>query len=232
MKSANTLLHQIEVTSNEIGLSINTEKTQYMKLNQNSDSDDITINSINGNIIAKVENVNYLGSCIGSTEKDIQIRIAKAWSALNSMQEIWKSKKPDKLKRNFFRAAVESVLVYGAISWTLAAKLEGEIDGAYTRMLRVAINKSWRENLTNKELYGNIPKILVAIREQRLRFAGDGWRSKGELASDLLLWQPSHGKLFRGRPRLTYIDQLVKDTGCRTEELQAAMKGINGKNVL
>ena len=52
MKSA--LLHQIEVTSNEIGLSINTEKTQYMKLNQNSDSDDITINSINGKIIAKV----------------------------------------------------------------------------------------------------------------------------------------------------------------------------------
>ena len=55
MKIANTLLHQIEVTSNEIGLSINTEKTQYMKLNQNSDSDDITINSINGKIIAKVD---------------------------------------------------------------------------------------------------------------------------------------------------------------------------------
>ena len=91
MKSANTLLHQIEVTSNEIGLSINTEKTQYMKLNQNSDSDDITIN---GKIIAKVGNFNYIGSFIGSTEKDIQIRIAKAWSDLNSMQEIWKSKMP------------------------------------------------------------------------------------------------------------------------------------------
>ena len=66
---------------------------------------------------------------------------------------------PDKLKTNFLRAAVESVLVYGAISWTLTAKLEGEIDGAYTRMLREALNKSWREHLTNKELYGNIPKI-------------------------------------------------------------------------
>ena len=68
MKSENTLLHKIEVTRNEIGLSINTEQTQYMTLNQNSDSDDITINIINGNIISKVENVNYLGSCIGSTE--------------------------------------------------------------------------------------------------------------------------------------------------------------------
>ena len=88
MKSANTLLHQVEVTSNEIGLSIKTEKTHYMKLYQNSDSDDITINSINSKIISKVEYFNYLGSCIGSTEKDIQIRIAKVWSALNSMQEI------------------------------------------------------------------------------------------------------------------------------------------------
>ena len=107
-----------------------------------------------------------------SIEKDIQIRIAKAWSALNSMQEIWKSKIPDKLKRHFFRTAVESVLVYGAISWTLTSKLEGKIDVAYTRMLRAALNKSWREYLTNKELYRNIPKISLDKRKQRLRFAG------------------------------------------------------------
>ena len=72
---------------------------------------------------------------------------------------------PDKLKRLFFRTAVESVLVYGAISWTLTAKLERKIDGAYTRMLRAALNKSWREHLKNKELYSiyrNIPKISVA----------------------------------------------------------------------
>ena len=56
---------------------------------------------------------------------------------------------PDKLKRHFFRAAVESILVYVAISWTLTSKLEGKIDGAYTRMLRAALNKSWREHLTN-----------------------------------------------------------------------------------
>ena len=62
--------------------------------------------------------------------------------------------------------------LYGVISWTLIAKLEGEINGAYTKMLRAALNKSRIEHLTNKELYGNIPKISVAIREQRLRFAG------------------------------------------------------------
>ena len=56
---------------------------------------------------------------------------------------------PDKLKRHFFIAAVESVLVYGATSWTLTAKLEGKIDGAYTRILRTALNNSWREQTRN-----------------------------------------------------------------------------------
>ena len=104
---------------------------------------------------AKVENF-YFRSCIGSTEKDIQIIIAKAWSALNSMQEIWKSKMPDKLKRNFFRAAVESVLVYCAISWTLTAKLEGKIDGAYTRMLRVALERTSDKQGTIQKYTKNI----------------------------------------------------------------------------
>ena len=45
-----------------------------------------------------------LGAASGQHEEDIQIRIAKAWSALNSMQEIWKSKMPDKLKRHFFQS--------------------------------------------------------------------------------------------------------------------------------
>ena len=58
------------------------------------------------------------------------------------MNVIWKSNLTDKLKRNFFRAAVESVLMYGSITWTLISSLEKKQDGAYTRMLRAALNKS------------------------------------------------------------------------------------------
>ena len=47
-----------------------------------------------------------------------------------------------------------------------------KIDGAYTRMLRAALNISWKEHLTNKELDGKTPKVTSSIREQRLRFTG------------------------------------------------------------
>ena len=39
---------------------------------------------------------------------------------------------------------------------------------------------------------------------QILRFPGHYWRSNDELAIDLILWQPHHGKQKRGRPAKTY----------------------------
>ena len=139
------------------------------------------------------------------------------------MNNIWNSKLSKNLKRNFFRATVESVFVYGAVTWTLTTKLEKKIDGAYTRMLRAALNVSWKEHLTNKELYGKTPKVTSSIREQRLRFTGNCWRSKKELICDVLLWLPKHGKRSRGRPAKTFVDQLVDDTECNVDELMNAM---------
>ena len=164
-----------------------------------------------------------LGSYIASTKRDVDIRLGKAWGALKGMDKIWKSNLPDKLKRNFFRATVESVLTYGSITWTLTSKLEKKIDGAYTRMLRAALNRSWRDHPTNKELYANIPPISQSIRLQRLRFAGHCWRNKEELAGKVLLWSPSHGRRSQGRPKRTYPEQLADDVGCHAEELPALM---------
>ena len=64
------------------------------------------------------------------------------WAALNSLNIIWKSNLSSKLKRNFFRSTVETILVYGSITWTLTSTLEQTVDEAYTRMLRAAINES------------------------------------------------------------------------------------------
>ena len=173
--------------------------------------------------IKKPQDFKYLGSLIASTEHDINVRIGKAWAALNQMNNIWNSKLSKNLKRNFFRATVESVFVYGAITWTLTTKLEKKTDGAYTRMLRAALNVSWKEHLTNKELYGKTPKVTSSIREQRLRFTGHCWRSKKDLICDILLWLPKHGKRSRGRPAKTFVDQLVDDTECNVDELMNAM---------
>jgi len=58
-----------------------------------------------------------------------------------------------------------------------------------------------------------MPRVTETIRDRRLRLAGQIWRSKAEIASDILLWTPSHGKRSVGRPYRTFIDHLSDDTG-------------------
>ena len=59
---------------------------------------------------------------------------------------------------------------------------------------------------------------------RRLRFIGHCWRKKDEVISDLLLWEPKHGARKRGRPALTYVDQLQNDTGLSIAELKNIME--------
>ena len=83
----------------------------------------------------------------------------------------------------FFRATVETVLLYGSVTWTLTKRLENKLYGTYTRMLRAILNKSWRDHPTHTELYGNIPIISHLIRERRIRYACHCYRSGKEIMS-------------------------------------------------
>ena len=218
IQEATELLHKLETAAREIGLYINTKKTEYMEFNQTG-----TITSLDGRQLKSVQDFTYLGSSIQSTDKDMQIRKGKAWTALNKLEKIWKSNLSMKLKRNLFTAVVESVLLYGSTTWTLTKKQASQLDGTYTRMLRAVLNISWKKHPTRKLLYGNLPTVSHKIRDRRLRFAGHCYRNKSELASELLLWKPTYGKRSRGAPAKTYIDQLTADVGCSSEELPAMM---------
>ena len=156
-----------------------------MSLNQDS-SVSMSMKSLNGEAIKNVLDFKYLGSYIASTDNDVRIRIGKAWAVMNNLSKIWTSNLSLRLKRNFFRATVESVLVYGAITWTLTIALEKKINGSYTRMLRSALNISWRDHISNKDLYGKIPKITDTIREQRLRLRSLPHAIAGEVKTRLL----------------------------------------------
>ena len=156
---AETLLHRLERAAASIGLYINAHKTVYMCYNQTGD-----ISTLEGTPLKLVDKFTYLGSSVESTEKDIETRLTKAWTAINRLSIIWKSDLTDKMKRSFFQAAVTSILLYGCTTWTLKKRLENKLDGNYTRMLRAILNKSWRQHPTRNQLYGHLPPITKTIR--------------------------------------------------------------------
>ena len=90
------------------------------------------------------------------------------------------------------------------------------------KMLRVVKNVTWRQRITNEVLYAGLPRILTTIREKRLRFSGHCWRSKNEV-SDLVLWEPNHGKRSVGGQACTVVDLLEAGTGVSRDCLPAAM---------
>ena len=215
---ATKLLHSLENASENVGLYVNAKKTEFMPFNQEGN-----MQTVRGEPVKQVSSFIYLGSEVADTESDVNIRIGKAWTALNKMKTIWESRLSDELKRQFFRATVESVLLYGSVTWTLTKHLEQRLSGTYTRMLRAALNISWREHPTKERLYGKIPNVITMVRERRMRFAGHCWRHKEEIASDTLLWQPTHGHTAVGRPAKTFVDQLQEDAGLEKEDLATAM---------
>ena len=139
------------------------------------------ISTLNGSSLKLVDKFTYLGSSVSSTKTDINTRRAKSWTAINRLSVIWKSDLTDKIKCRFFKAPVMSIPLYGCTTWILTKCIEKKLDGNYTRMLRVVLNKSWRQHSTKQQRYGHQPPITKTIQVKWTRHAGHCWRSKYKL---------------------------------------------------
>ena len=78
-------------------------------------------------------------------------------------------------------------------------------------MLRKALNVSWKQHMTNEELYKNLQNVSKKIAERRLRLAGHCLRHPEEIASHLVLWQPTIGSTSTGRKATTFVNTLKRD---------------------
>ena len=127
------------------------------------------ISTLDGTPLRLVDKFTYLGSSVSSTEKDIDTRLTKVWTAIDRLLIIWKSDLTDKMKRSFFQATVVSILLYGCTTWTLTKRLVKKLDGNHTRMLWAILNKPWRQHPTRHQLYGHLPPITKTIQVRRTR---------------------------------------------------------------
>ena len=110
---AEKLLYYVEMAAKLIGLHINEKKTQYMTFNQNPSK----LTTINKKCIKPTNDFLYREFWIYFNEKDVDVRICKAWVALQKLNTIWNSNLPKNLKLAFFHTTVSSVLLYGSSTW-------------------------------------------------------------------------------------------------------------------
>ena len=87
----------LERAAGGIGLHINTDKTEYKCFNQRSD-----LSTLNGISLKLVNKITFQGNSVSSTEIDINMQLAKTWTAIDRLSVIWKSDLTDWIKRSFF----------------------------------------------------------------------------------------------------------------------------------
>ena len=210
IQQAQELLTRVESECKKVGLGLNGPKTKALTYNIDNPPQLCTRD---GTKLEYKDDFKYLGSWVDSSEKDISVRKALAWKALNGMSKIWKSDMAPDLKKRFFISTVESILLYGCESWAMTETMERSLNGTYTRMLRDALNIHWSSHTTNEVLYGKLPAVCDKIASRRLQLAGHCYRHPELSTQKLILWEPSHGRKGRGRPKCNYVDTLKRDTG-------------------
>ena len=225
ISKAECLLQSVEAASNAVGLHLNEGKTKTLLINIPATD---SVKTTKGAELENVSEFKYLGAYVPDSFQDFRCRKAQAWTACNKLHKIWKSGLDRTTKIRFFRACVESILLYGSETWTISKKMEDRINGCYTRLLRRVFNISWRDHIPNSVVYGDIPPVTSTIRQRRLRFAGHCMRTANQPISRLIFWTPPGGKANRGRRPLQYPDTIKNDIGLDLPEIQQLMndKGV------
>ena len=135
-------LHCLERAPAGIGLHVKAQKTEHVCFNQTGD-----ISTLSGSSLKLVNKFTYLGSCVSSSEKDIDTRQTKAWTVTNRLSIIWKSDLTGKMKRSFVQAAIGSILRYGCTSLMLTKRIGKKLDVNYTRIGLLELPSRYRVNL-------------------------------------------------------------------------------------
>ena len=110
------LADRIRVSSEKVGLLINTDKTKVMACGNNGTSTKI---NLSGEVLQEeVESFVYLGSIFtsdGNCIQDIRKRLAMGRLAMQSLSSVWKSKDIfTTTKVRLLKALVWSIAIYGS----------------------------------------------------------------------------------------------------------------------
>ena len=116
---------------------MNANKMEYMCFKRKG-----VISTLSGRPLILVDKFTYLGSNVSSTESDVNICLVKAWTVIDRLLIIKRSDLSDKIKWDFFQSS-------GCLNTTVwmhhmdtNKSYREKLNGNYTRMRCVILNKS------------------------------------------------------------------------------------------
>jgi hypothetical protein len=210
------MLRRLNSKVKKYGMRINIQKTKTMAIGRNTSAFSTTID---GQLLQQVSSFKYLGSTIasdGCCSHDVRARVAMAKAAFREKQGVLTSKSISlELRKRIAKAYVWSVALYGAETWTLNKKDEKRLEAFEMWCWRNLEQIRWQEHRTNAQVLEQVNEerhLLKSIKQRRLRWVGHVLRHGG-LLRDVIEGR-IEGKRPRGRPRNTWVANLLRDTEC------------------
>ncbi len=175
---------------------------------------------VGGEKFEEVREFKYLGGMItqdGRSKREIKSRLEQAKKAFFQKGAMFKASINLKVRLRFLKAYIWSLALYGCETWTIGTQEKKSIEAfemwCYRRMLKI----KWTEKVRNKEVLermGVEQDIWKMIVKRRVRMIGHNLRHPGILA--VLIEGMVEGKNWKGRQRMSYEEQIMKDTGCKS----------------
>jgi len=217
------LVDRITNVGKEYNLRINASKTKTMAIDG-----DITDIKIDGVSIEQVHKFAYLGSLItddAKSEADLRQRLAVGATVMARMKTLWKSHALTlKTKVKMCKILVWPVATYGSESWVLRKDDERRLEAFEMKMLRKILGVSWQEHRTNESILeqtGHKKGLLQAVKKKKLVYTGHIARAFDSLEKTIMQGSVP-GKRGRGRPRRSWMEDIVAWTGLSAEECERA----------
>jgi len=232
-KNMQRLIDKLGEACKVYGMAINIKKTKVMVVCKEG-TKQCTI-TLDNTVLEQVERYKYLGSWITENarcEEDIRARIGMAKAAFWQNKEIMRGNVRFCTKKRILNCYVFSVLNYGCESWTwnkaMCRKVNAFEMWCYRRMLKI----SYKDRVTNTEVLHRVNEILhfmTDMKKRKLKFAGHVMRGSGGEAHLYVLEGKVKGKKSRGRPRLTWMNDVMDWTGLETYETVKRIAGDRDK---
>ena len=216
------LLNKINEEGKTKNMKLNAKKTKVMYIGKKPYKDI----SIDGETLERVENFTYLGSSKaqnGDCKPDIVRRIAQGKTKMIALKNIWKDKDlSTNLKIKIMKTLVWTTMTYGAEGWTLKTEEKRRVQAAEIWCYRRLLNITWKDKKPNSEILKELEKereLYGIIVKRKLTYFGHMSRNTNSSITKIIVQGKVEGKRGRGRPKISYMDNVRLWTGMSTQSV-------------
>lgn len=208
------LLNRVKEESGNRGLTINARKTKCMVMSKNIPVPRMRL-ICGDQVVEQVGKFNYLGSVVSEDvrcDDEIKRRIGIAKDAYGNMKNLLTNRKLSiRTRKSLVKTYVWSTLLYGVETWTISTEMMKRLEAMEMWLWRRMMKIPWTARRTNEEvleMVGERRQLIATVRGRQLKFFGHVMRKDG--LENLMMTGMVEGSRGRGRPRVKYMDGLLK----------------------